>query len=37
MHIDRSLVLKATTALLGCYILYKLGLELWCVAYGLLM
>ena len=37
MIMNKVLALKGFLALLGLYIAYKLGLELWCVAYGLLM
>jgi len=37
MIMNKVMALKGTLALLGLYLAYKLGLELWCIAYGLLM
>lgn len=37
MGINKVLALKGLLALAGLYIAYKFGLELWCIAYGLLM
>lgn len=37
MNMNKALVLKGMTLAVGLYITYKLGLELWCIAYGLLM
>jgi hypothetical protein len=37
MFMNKVLVLKGLLATMGLYIAYKLGLELWCIAYGLLM
>lgn len=31
-----SQTLKITGYLLGAYIAYKLGLELWCIVYGMI-
>jgi hypothetical protein len=33
---DKALALKGIATLVGLYILYKLGLELWCIVYGIL-
>ena len=32
----RLQTLKLAGSLIGMYVLYKLGLEVWCVVYGLL-
>ena len=37
MGMNKALALKGLLALAGLYIAYKLGLELWCIVYGLLM
>lgn len=37
MDMNKVLALKELLALVGLYIAYKFGLELWCIAYGLLM
>jgi hypothetical protein len=37
MNMNRALALKGLLALMGLYVAYKLGFELWCIAYGLLM
>jgi hypothetical protein len=37
MFMNKVLVLKGTLALVGLYAAYKLGLEAWCIVYGLLM
>lgn len=37
MNMNRALALKGALVAMGLYIAYKLGLELWCIAYGLLM
>ena len=37
MNMNRALVLKGALIAMGLCIAYKLGLELWCIAYGLLM
>lgn len=37
MSMNKVLALKGLLALVGLYIAYKLGLELWCIVYGLVM
>lgn len=37
MVMNRVLALKGLVLAVGLYVTYKLGLELWCIAYGFLM